>query len=748
MIRIRQLVLAAFLFATLTLSSVSLTDGGHIETGNHVTREGFVETHPCAGGIIAIEHHDHQPVELWLDGNAWTFRQVIDPVFSTNRRWLAFSTCDAVRVLDTATGTMHEYPASDEFAIDDRGNPVLWNARLGEISYRNRVTLINEIVRGLIVHGDEIYIQTQRSLVRLDDDRTIFRAKGSLHDVAWVDGNLYTSVKSHDGYRLIRVEDGATIESRPAPDSRAGRTHQPIPSPLHYGEESYPHPIGNTYLEIQDYGGTPYLHPGVDFLGVPNENVYSVQDGVVKAILTTGGELYWRVAIALEDTDDESEGYLYAHLNENSITVAVGDSVHAGDVVGTLVGWPVANFHHCHYARVRNSGSVWNGDWWTTDDPLRDTYDHLDTEAPVFEDVAADQICAFRRDGNYMDPYELEGEVDIIAHAHDIINSDWRCTINRIGYRLSALSNPDSILVDQISFTFDYPCDDYGEGTYEAMCLSTIFCRDDQYFSNGNYDTREYYYILSHADADSAMTENDADQSFDTTQFPDGFYNLEVWAEDGAGNVTTEPMLIMIDNNPDEPPAFIDMPANMIIHADSVHTLSLWDHVEDDNTPDAELAFDFSADNPLLEWSFDDSTGVLSLWHSALDTQAAPMLITVTDDQDQSSDRTINFILEMPQAVQGEVVPALFSLSCSPNPFNPSTTIRFSIPEAAMTRLDIYNLRGQRIRTLVSEKLKQGPHAVTWDGTDENHRTVGSGVYLYKLQAGSRSSVEKMILLK
>lgn len=84
-----------------------------------------------------------------------------------------------------------------------------------------------------------------------------------------------------------------------------------------------------------------------------------------------------------------------------------------------------------------------------------------------------------------------------------------------------------------------------------------------------------------------------------------------------------------------------------------------------------------------------------------------------------------------------------------PNPFNPSTTIRFSVGESKQAvQLLIYNARGQIVRTLFNEALPAGYHSRTWDGNDDAGRSIGSGIYLYVLQSGNAKQSRKMILLK
>ncbi len=89
-----------------------------------------------------------------------------------------------------------------------------------------------------------------------------------------------------------------------------------------------------------------------------------------------------------------------------------------------------------------------------------------------------------------------------------------------------------------------------------------------------------------------------------------------------------------------------------------------------------------------------------------------------------------------------------FNLGNYPNPFNPDTRITFSLPEPADVLLDIYNLRGERVRRLLSGPSEAGTHSVTWDGRTEDGRTAGSGVYICHLQAGKRTLTRQMLLLK
>nr|HPH61728.1 FlgD immunoglobulin-like domain containing protein [Candidatus Syntrophosphaera sp.] len=83
-----------------------------------------------------------------------------------------------------------------------------------------------------------------------------------------------------------------------------------------------------------------------------------------------------------------------------------------------------------------------------------------------------------------------------------------------------------------------------------------------------------------------------------------------------------------------------------------------------------------------------------------------------------------------------------------PNPFNPETTISFSLKEAGPVTLDIYNVKGQLVRRLVDEALNSGRHSVVFDGRDANGEPVSSGMYFCQMRAGSYGATRKMILMK
>jgi len=91
----------------------------------------------------------------------------------------------------------------------------------------------------------------------------------------------------------------------------------------------------------------------------------------------------------------------------------------------------------------------------------------------------------------------------------------------------------------------------------------------------------------------------------------------------------------------------------------------------------------------------------------------------------------------------------ILAVSAHPNPFNPSTTIRFELPGSRLVNLQVFDAAGRLVRVLVNdEHLGVGRHGVAWDGRDDGGRRVPSGVYLYRIQAGSAGDVGRMVLVK
>lgn len=126
--------------------------------------------------------------------------------------------------------------------------------------------------------------------------------------------------------------------------------------------------------------------------------------------------------------------------------------------------------------------------------------------------------------------------------------------------------------------------------------------------------------------------------------------------------------------------------------------------------------------------------------------------ILIEDDLYAATSSGITFFhLDQALDVDDEVdgLPVNFSLSQNnPNPFNATTKISLDLRKPSHVELSIFNIAGQRVRTLLDKDLQSGNHSVEWDGRDSFGHPVASGVYFYRMRAGDFQTSRKMVLLK
>jgi len=95
------------------------------------------------------------------------------------------------------------------------------------------------------------------------------------------------------------------------------------------------------------------------------------------------------------------------------------------------------------------------------------------------------------------------------------------------------------------------------------------------------------------------------------------------------------------------------------------------------------------------------------------------------------------------------MIPSEFRLFHNyPNPFNPETFISYQVPKASRVMIEVFNLLGQHIRTLIDEEKSPGSYQILWNGLDDQGQSVSSGVYLYKMKAGDFRAMKKMVLVR
>ncbi|HOH47449.1 MAG TPA: FlgD immunoglobulin-like domain containing protein, partial [Candidatus Cloacimonadota bacterium] len=140
---------------------------------------------------------------------------------------------------------------------------------------------------------------------------------------------------------------------------------------------------------------------------------------------------------------------------------------------------------------------------------------------------------------------------------------------------------------------------------------------------------------------------------------------------------------------------------------------------------------------------------IFSLSYDATEPTQINETIVITSNDLSNPVQTIAISLQVVDNDDPSANPVITKLVGNyPNPFNPETSIRFSLKEAGNVSLRIYNLRGQLVRTLVNGSYQSGNHTVVWNGRDNNGNSVSSGVYMYRMESPGYNKTMRMMLVK
>ena len=125
--------------------------------------------------------------------------------------------------------------------------------------------------------------------------------------------------------------------------------------------------------------------------------------------------------------------------------------------------------------------------------------------------------------------------------------------------------------------------------------------------------------------------------------------------------------------------------------------------------------------------------------------------ITINTNDPNNSEITINLTVTVSGVNEEDMVntPLITRLKGNyPNPFNPETKINFDLKDNSNVSIEIFNIRGQKVKTLINEQLNKGQHSVIWNGKDADNRSVASGIYFYRMSSENYSATGKMLLMK
>jgi photosystem II stability/assembly factor-like uncharacterized protein len=212
-------------------------------------------------------------------------------------------------------------------------------------------------------------------------------------------------------------------------------------------------------------------------------------------------------------------------------------------------------------------------------------------------------------------------------------------------------------------------------------------------------------------------------------------------------NLSSTARLFVVVNPINDPPYLKNLPDSIFFRNDEKFILDISEKVIDVDTPDSSLNYLFDCSNDSLICSV-DSINFEIMTISALSglRGSANLFITVFDDSCDSTIATVPVRVEYPMGVNHfkEQTPTQYELYQNfPNPFNPRTTVRYSLPKPSKVIIEIYNLGGGLVATIFNDNKSAGNHTVIWDAWQNS-----SGTYFIKMKAGDFVKIRKCVLLK
>jgi PKD repeat protein len=172
------------------------------------------------------------------------------------------------------------------------------------------------------------------------------------------------------------------------------------------------------------------------------------------------------------------------------------------------------------------------------------------------------------------------------------------------------------------------------------------------------------------------------------------------------------------------------------------------------NAPLAVNFTDISTGNPTSwEWDFNNDGTIDSNEQNPIftysDTGVYTVALVVENGLYTDIETKVDYISVSSTNTENETIPLLTELVGNfPNPFNPSTTISYNLRENSIVQIEIFNMKGQKVKTLANQSQTPGAKSVIWNGVDQTGQSVSSGIYFYKLKTDNLSQTKKMILLK
>ncbi len=654
-----------------------------------------------SGIIVFYDHSKHFIGELSLhfyspDGQnlfSGTFKRANGFLFSESGNIYATRTTEKIITIEFPQIFIKEYEKGLAFSFDETGNFIaiadedfvrvyqnglLKNKFISNFMFPRRIALSSE--------NDVLVITDKRNIkaFSLNNPQLLFSDELtgdlSFRDLKIIGEKIATGIhkknqKESQGVIRIYESNGSKVQNIEGEkreltifpttnlQKKDNSSIEPIPWP-HYPFDST-RTIWNHYE--QHMGGSSdysYLHQGLDLITPIGEPTYAVKSGIVKLVLTLGGNIYWRVAISDSQNAGVSDGWLYAHLIPETIQVEVGDTVQQHDYLGDIVEW-TSEWGHIHFVEIKDSGIVWlytDGEWGINFNPMLALTPLDDTISPIIAEVFPGSLFGFctNETSNYMNPDSLYGQIDIIVQIIDASgDSEWQQPGYEIYYWIKRISNNEIILERKLAHILNHKYEMYNSNYYEPYA-TVLYKRDATLPSPSWMDPiRGFYHILTNSDGDSLIDISEKGLSFNTSDYYDSEYRIYVEVFDEEGNSSLDSMDVSFKN------------------------------------------------------------GISSV---------------------NLNEEGNNYTFRLEQNY--------------PNPFNPSTSIQYALGSRHFVTLNVYDVLGNLVATLVDEEKPAGNYEVEFQSSVGSRTSKGvpsgfaSGIYFYQINAGSFVQTRKMILLR
>ena len=495
------------------------------------------------------------------------------------------------------------------------------------------------------------------------------------------------------------------------------------------GPGDVPVRCGNNCYNFQNYGGSSYYHDGLDCLGSAGDPCSAVADGYV-SMISVSEPLY--TGIIINYTRGQDKGWLYWHITYSTIPFIEGDPVSVNDRVGNIATWPVSEFHHVHFTRSYYPGV---NKWYdAVDNPIEFMVPGTDLQAPEFREAEAGRWFSFCEDNGdtRVDPNDVKGKVDIIARISDrIVDTYWDVVPYEIDWWINGSGGsvpPTKFLV----FTGAVP---------NPLTVTTVvYKRTALWYTQGDYNAREYYFIVTNTDGDGEVEVGDEAYNFDSTTLPNGAYTLYVQAKDYYGNPTVRYMDFTINNDTSdvklESFTARGIPRGVEVAWAAAEpagvTYNLYRHEAGDEARSGAAGderLNAEAITGKSPYSYRDASAARGVtyeyWLEAVELSGARATFGPVE------------------AEAGTTRPKAFALyATAPNPARGSAVFSFALPRPCRARLDVYDLAGRKVTTVVDGHLAAGEHAYP------TPLSLAPGVYVYRLTADDFAAARKLVVAR